>query len=380
MESVTIMVVDSAIGLIGEVYACNNSAYLFDLLGNDYPLDGTWFDAIGNVVEGGVLDFDVDPLGIYTYVFSADAGCEITLEVEAVADYEVGEEQSVTFCNDGSLFCVYDVYQSLQAEGVEVSPGGEIIMYDDSGNFLNFYVDGDVCFSFLTLESYGSNLVFRYFPGSVECETGYGVLNVSVGEQPVNLEMTACGEFIQLGDYVPEGLSPGGTWSNPLTGDIIPSDLSIPVSVGSSFEFIYSNSGQIGCAGNYLVTISIEQYEEVDIDLFFDFCGDGSEVALDTLLPEGVSTAGVFSPADSVILLPQNSGTYTYTLPDVGCEAGTYALHLNIGESLNYTNLDVEANIDGETYTVTFNILVVCLLILWMAVSLQEIRILLYFL
>ncbi|NEN23442.1 T9SS type A sorting domain-containing protein [Cryomorpha ignava] len=356
LQSSTITVIDTDLGVVGEVFTCSGEyGYLNEAIADEYPDDGTWYNPAGEVVVDGIAEFAVDGLGIYEYQFLSETGCLRTLGVEAFVTQTSGMPVSTVICENSGTFCPFDVFQSLQPPGIEVTEGGNWIVYDDAGNFLDFLPSSDMCLDYAAMQGYGaSQLYFNYLLGSTECGISLDTLTVTVGEYSEGVTGTACAGIIDLEPYLPPGTPTGGFWTNYVEDWESVFDCT-PCAVGSVHSFLYTYDLESGCTSSVGVELVITSSGDGDNYTVVE-CGDGSVLDLATLLPDDTDSGGVFSPSQEVVLLPQNSGTYTYTTDFANCGEAVYSFNLDIGDSLNYTGLTTTLSDDGNEYTVVFAI------------------------
>lgn len=361
--SSTITVIDTDLGVVGEVFACSGgSVDLYEVVGNEYPNTGIWYDPNFNMLAGSTINLPVNVLGVYSYQFYDAMGCLMTLGVEVVENYTSGESVSTVVCENSGLFCPFEVFQSLQAPGIEVSAGGNWIVSDNAGNYLDYFPDSEICLDYSYFEDQEAGTVqFTYLQGSTQCGTSQDTLTVYVDpdSQFENLEISICSQEgeIYLNNYLPEGIPTGGEW-NILNGMMIPWGILSPGALmpNTSLILSYAYDENAICGFVIIVTLYILESDQNTVQSNYNFCGDGSTLDLASLLPDTAGEGGVFSPSQEIDLLPQNSGSYTYNTASTGCDGTLYSFNLAIDANLNVSTPLTMLNTDGNSYTVTFTV------------------------
>lgn len=151
------------------VQICNGTPAMFDLfdeLGGNPSIIGTWEDPLGNPFSGsyqGSFDLSANPVGIYTYTVENNSGCIApfaTVEVRESTSNFILQAENATDCDltDGSimfsnLFPNTNYVINYTVDGVVASPvnmtsdasGNYILDGLGSGNYENIIITNDGC-------------------------------------------------------------------------------------------------------------------------------------------------------------------------------------------------------------------------------------------
>ncbi len=154
------------------------------------PADVVWYDIgypeIQTEIPEGLFDPAVNSSGIYTGVFINSNECLSTFQFEIIkgADIFTGFGKTITQCDFPDLFCPFELLQNLQPDSINtaITPGGNWIVFDDNGMYLDFLVDWDVCLTASDLAEYGDSLVFKYAVGAPPCAPSFTDLNFHIVE------------------------------------------------------------------------------------------------------------------------------------------------------------------------------------------------------
>ena len=309
-----------------------NFTFCFSItLANDCPTDEeNLFPRIRLVSDDFLSDFPSGcPIPVYVQPDMA------TLALNCCGEMAGTSPGAVAICESQ---CLFDLLEGAQTGGVWTGPAGYIDFqgcgYFDAnvntpGDYVYTLVDG-MCDQLLTI---------------TVIDTDLGVLGVSG---------TACAGIIDLIPYLPEGTPEGGMWTNYVEAWESVFDCT-PCAVGSNHNFLYTYATESGCTGSVDIELIIVNPGSGG-NYTIAKCGDGSVLDLASLLPDSVGNGGIFSPSQEVVMLPQNSGTYTYTPSVVGCNGVVFTFNLDICDSLSYTDLTTTLTPDGNGYTVSFAI------------------------
>ncbi|MCA1761871.1 MAG: gliding motility-associated C-terminal domain-containing protein [Flavobacteriales bacterium] len=145
------------------------------------------------------------------------------------------------------------------------------------------------------------------------------------------------------------------------TNTFTPSGLSdqdvITVTPTTTTTYSFSSVSDSNCPGsaNGSVTVTVEDPPNAGDDIVLDFCGDGSNLNLLSLLDGSADGDGSFNQAN-ISLLPENAGIYTYTEPGNACADDDADYTISIIEELNYTDVSAVCESNQTEYTVTFTI------------------------
>ncbi len=189
MEFIDFGVIDN------KTYCDPNSIPLNDLVTNTnftpVPAGGTWyFDYFGaqTPIPSGMLDPNVNSAGLYTYEFySGTCKTIFSIQITLTPSGAVGCDAIVDVCTSDPCFSPFDFL------GCNPAGGGNWIIFDESGAYLEYVNDFDECLNmdslitaFAANPSYtGGNLVFKYALGIAPCSPSFSDLTVNVYE-PVN--------------------------------------------------------------------------------------------------------------------------------------------------------------------------------------------------
>jgi len=141
----------------------------------------------------------------------------------------------------------------------------------------------------------------------------------------------------------------------PVNGVISPYTLT--VSPVSTTTYSLVSMSDANCDGSVLgsVTITVDQQLSAGPDDSFTYCGDGSTLNLNTLLP-GTVDPGSWSAGPTITLNSASAGVYTYTTNPNACPSDEANYTINIDDPLSTSGVSAVCEANQTEYTVCFNI------------------------
>lgn len=230
-------------------------------------------------LEGGIFDPAVNPTGIYTGVYTNSDGCLSSFQIFITAGEDVnsGTTATVTYCDFPDLFCPMESLQNLQPDLLNnpITLGGNWIVFDENGIYLEFYSHWDVCLTANELAQYGDNLVFKYAIGIAPCSPSFTDLNFFIGASEYFYSASVCPDAgpSNLIDFFPVYVPSGGAWTDSNGAVVVEFILPSLYPPGSVQTFYYS-IGTGSCVITYTLELHIGLSSGEDITVHL--CGDGS--------------------------------------------------------------------------------------------------------
>lgn len=136
---------------------------------NEIPLNGVWFypnnpnNPFLEEVSNGIITTQTDSEGVYVYLLRDENQCITKSEVKIFIEpsYPSGIETWVEVCPEQDQICLYELLNGTPRTG------GQWLINDINGNFIDFFVNYDACLesSFSTVD-----LTCSYILSSTACE------------------------------------------------------------------------------------------------------------------------------------------------------------------------------------------------------------------
>lgn len=364
-NSTTIHIAALDMGVVQDVVLCaSGSVQLSQVVSNVVvPTDAVWY-AIGypgiqNQLTNGYFDPAVNPPGIYTAVYTNSSGCLSTFQIQITTDQNLvaGTDISMGICDFPDLFCPFQILHDQQPNQTNnpILEGGNWILFDEDGNYLNFFNDWNFCLTANMLAQYGDSLQFMYGIGIAPCEPVFTSLNFRLLNTDHFYSTSVCpnnGPSI-LPEFFPYSLPIGGTWINS-SGETLTSMIDLSIYPSGSIQTFYYILASDSCTTQY--TLELHIGGGAGDDFVIDLCGDGSTIDLNELLGFNATPGGTWSDGPEVALSPANSGQYIYSVSDSLCSDASAVYTLNIVAPISVTNLSETCADDGSGYWVSFTI------------------------
>ncbi len=344
LESVIITLEYTVDPIVGSVAYCGGGIFnLFSeiCVPEGLPVTGTWYypgpggypDMGAEVILGNV-DSDSDVGGEYVYQYYDSNNCFTTTGVNLIFSTGgvAGCETFVDVCYTDGDFCPFDVL------GCNPEPGGQWIVWDASGGFVDYYPTTAGCATQAELQDWFDNgdgpMRFEYTLGAFPCSPAFTDVHVTIHE-PVNTGVFTSQNIcvtdppVLLETLLDDGgspLTPGLNWDDfttpssgiPLTNPLDPSVY--PPNTTLQLQYSGGLAGT-SCESATLLSLTIlPANADAGADATVDVCSNGASIDMFPLLGPNAQTGGVWTgPAPFTggsFFNPalHGSGVYTYTI------------------------------------------------------------------
>ncbi len=346
LESVVITMEYTIDPIVGSIAYCGGG--LFNLytevcVPEGLPVTGTWYypgatgyPSFGAMVPFGDVDSDSAAGGEYVYQYYDSNNCFTTTGVNLIfaTGGVAGCETFVDVCTTDGDFCPFDVL------GCNPEPGGQWIVWDGGGGFVDFYATTAGCASQADLEDWyvnnGGVMRFEYVLGAFPCDPAYTDVHVTIHE-PVNTGVFTSQNIcvtdppVLLETLLDDGgtpLTPGLNWDDfttpssgiPLTNPLDPS--AYPPNTTLQLQYSGGLAGT-SCENATLLSLTILPADaEAGDNAIVDVCSNDGAIDMFPLLGPTAQTGGEwtgpapFAAGPSGFYNPaiHNPGVYTYTI------------------------------------------------------------------
>ena len=331
-SQVAIQVVNqSNAGTDGMISLCSNDVPidLFDLLGNNPDLNGSWSPSLASGT--GVFDPNVDSQGIYTYTITNSVCGQVSSQVEVIVDLEpnTGTDGVLTICSDGAPTDLFLLLGGNPDSGGVWSPalsGGNGLFnpaLDTAGTY-TYSISNALCGTV----SSQVEVVIDALPNPGTDE----LVDICINAAPTDL-------FQVLGGN-PDA---GGVWSPSLasgTGLFDPT-------LDAAGTYVYTVSNGVCDALSSQVEVTISQLTNPGTNGSLSICSSGQPVDLFSLLGDNPDSGGVWSPtltSGTGIYDPHTdvAGIYTYTLDNGICGTVSSEVNVELFDTFQISNFEIE--------------------------------------
>ena len=313
-------------GMDNNLVLCENIGQ-YDLSLSLDPLadqNGQWTNSSGDV-QPVVIDLEVNASHQYSYTVSG----VVCPEDVALINVQVDEMPQINPAT-AQTYCDIDVPFDLQ----DFVPPGQIVNWTLNG--------GELTSSILDPSTLTSGQYIYEVESQNTCPNLASSVNIQIEEYgftPSSDLDAYCydGLEVDLNTYLPVAV-PMGDWFDDLANPI--SNLQIPQPGSSTFEFV--NNDFIVCpAASFVLTFDISVAPNPGIGGTFEYCFDGGEISLQTLLQdEDLTGSWTFqgqSIQELIELSESSSGSYVYTVDGIGtCPEESAAIVLEINPGVEF--------------------------------------------
>lgn len=356
-------------GIVQNVAYCETDSVALNDLCTEFPVPsgGDWYfnydstqyidyESAQVIEPNGIIDPNINFPGIYTYEYYDPGNCKtiFSIDITFATGGAAGCPSTVEVCTS-DLAC----FSPFDALGCNPTAGGNWIVYgydpiSGTDIFLDYMPLFDVCVSIDSLLTeyapYEGDLKFQYVLGAPPCAPAFVDVNVEVYVPANTGDYTTTSICVDDAPLILETLldgvvDPGLTWTEPVSGDTIPS-LFDPgtITPGTTLSFLYSG-GLLGTTCHNATLL------ELTVLPNFAFAGEDNTITVcesdpyflmnDSLLPNPVTgilpqTGGnwldpssSFDPGDYFVPGSMPSGVYHYNVTST-CATDDAYLTINV--------------------------------------------------
>ncbi|MGB6038043.1 MAG: T9SS type A sorting domain-containing protein, partial [Cryomorphaceae bacterium] len=267
-NSISVEILPSDFGVLIDESICAIGSISLDSLfesniPNYIPDGGVWTDEGGMVIDDGLIVNPTVNSALYQYSFLQENGCELLFSVDLEFLGLANPSTQTSICLDGGPI-------DLQSLFLTSPDNSSIVYYNQNGDFLAFYTDGNFSIDPYNFDGgmddgTSDDLIDGYFinpyliePCPLVIDTAFVFISDSIETSSQDSIITC--SVISLASYLPMQCGAGGFWTGPF-GSLAPPF----ISPGISPPGLYTYSGMSGdciCTG----TLHVEWLSDTDGD------------------------------------------------------------------------------------------------------------------